>query len=90
MANGELPGKTASLPGLSILGEWPLWQSRPVGALKQRGAVEEKRTAGFDGQAACASADHGFHRGDADYRYVEAHVLVGFGDFDDGEAAGEN
>ena len=45
--------------------------------------------AGFDGEAGCAGSTHGFDGGDADDGDVKAHVLVGLGDFDDGERAAE-
>ncbi len=52
--------------------------------------VEEQGPAGLEGEAGCAGARHGLDGGDADDGDVEAHVLIGFGDFDDGEGAAED
>ena len=49
--------------------------------------VEEKRLACFDGETGCTCGLHGANGRDTDDGNIEAHVLVGFGDFDDGEGA---
>src|SRR6267154_6013955 len=51
------------------------------------GGIEEERLPCFDGEAGGACGLHGVDGGDADHGYVEAHVLIGFGYFDDGEGA---
>jgi hypothetical protein len=43
------------------------------------GGIEHQGFVGFDGEAGRASRLHGENSRDADDRYVEAHVLVGFG-----------
>ena len=60
-----------------------------VGGGDDGGGVEEQRTAGIDGEAGGAGAGHGFDGGEADDGDVEAHVLLGLGDLDDGEGAAE-
>ena len=51
--------------------------------------IEEQGSAGFEGEAGGAGVLHGLDGGDADDGNVEAHVLIGLGDFDDGEGAAE-
>ena len=51
--------------------------------------IEHEGSASFDGEAGGACGLHGFYCGEADDGYVEAHVLVGFGDLDDGERTAE-
>ena len=60
-----------------------------IGAGENVDAIKEQGAAGFDGEAGCAGADHVFDSGEADDGNVEAHVLIGLGDFDDGEVACE-
>ncbi len=51
--------------------------------------VEEEGAAGFDGEAGGSGGAHGLNGGEADDGNVETHVLIGFGDLDDGEVAAE-
>jgi hypothetical protein len=53
------------------------------------GGIEQKGLPCFDGQAGGACGLHGANGGDSDDGYVEAHVLIGFGYFDDGEGAAQ-
>src|SRR5881628_3464805 len=50
-------------------------------------AVEHQSFTGGETETGGAGVDHGFNRRDADYRDIEAHVLIGLGDLDDGEPA---
>src|ERR1700730_11806775 len=51
--------------------------------------IEEERLPCFDGEAGCACGVHGANGRDTDDGNVEAHVLIGFGYFDDGEGAAQ-
>lgn len=53
------------------------------------GFVEEEGAVGFDGETGGTRLLHGLDGGKADDGDVEALVLIGFGDFDDGEGAGK-
>jgi hypothetical protein len=61
-----------------------------VGAIENVDAIKEEGVAGFDGETGGTCVDHIFDGGEADDGNVEAEVLIGLGDFDDGEAAGQN
>ena len=50
--------------------------------------VDDDCLAGFDGQDSCAGFLHGPQGAEADGGDVEAHVLLGLGDFHDGEITG--
>jgi len=54
------------------------------------GRIEEQRLPCFDGETGGSGGLHGVDGGDADDGDVEAHVLIGFGYFDDGEVAAES
>ena len=58
-----------------------------VGCVEDGRGIEEEGLSGFDGEAGGAGGLHGADGGEADDGDVEAHVLIGLGDFDDGEAA---
>ena len=60
-----------------------------VGGGEDGFAIEQERAAGFEGEAGGTGGAHGFDGAEADDGDVEAHVLVGLGDFDDGERAAE-
>ena len=60
-----------------------------IGGGDDGGGIEEEGLASFDGEAGSACGVHGADGRDADDGYVEAHVLVGFGYFDDGEGAAQ-
>jgi len=51
--------------------------------------IEEERLACLDGETGCACGVHGADGCEADDGNVEAHVLIGFGYFDDGEGAAQ-
>ena len=58
-----------------------------VGGGEDGCGVEEEGFSCFDGEAGGAGGLHGLDGGEADDGDVEAHVLIGLGDFDDGEVA---
>jgi hypothetical protein len=60
-----------------------------IGRSDDRFLIEEQGSICLEGEAGGTGLLHGVDGGDADDGDVEAHVLVGFGDFDDGEGAAE-
>src|SRR5215469_12727718 len=53
-------------------------------------AVEKETAAGVEGQARPSGGTHDLDRLDANDGYIEAHVLIGLGDFHDREAAAQS